>query len=79
MKPVFGMPPFTVESEIALFRSLEVDTLMARNLGGAPSRPKLDAAQELGLRVILIDRPALPDGVQVVTSVAAALDWVAAL
>ena len=76
VKPVFGTPPFSVAQEKALFQKLEVDTLIARNLGGLPSRPKLDAASQLGIKVILIDRPPLPVGVQVVTSVAQALAWV---
>ncbi|KIN61294.1 Precorrin-6A reductase [Sulfitobacter noctilucae] len=76
---VFGDPPFTVETEVALFKARKVDTLIARNLGGKPSRPKLDAAAALGLRVILIDRPPLPPGLKVVSSVQDALDWVAQL
>ncbi len=76
---VFGDPPFTMASEIALFRDLRVDTLIARNLGGLPSRPKLDAAKELGLKVILIDRPALQHGIHVVQDVRDVLDWVEAL
>ncbi|MGB3247018.1 MAG: precorrin-6A/cobalt-precorrin-6A reductase [Sulfitobacter sp.] len=75
----FGTPPFTVQSETGLFKNLEIDTLMCRNLGGAASRPKVDAAVALGLRVILIDRPALPKGAPVVDTVDAATAWVSAL
>lgn len=74
---VFGDPPFTELSEQALFRKHAVDTLICRNLGGTPSRPKLDAALALNLQVILVERPALPDGLPVLHSVAAVLDWVA--
>ncbi|MCX7559529.1 precorrin-6A/cobalt-precorrin-6A reductase [Sulfitobacter sp. F26204] len=73
---VFGKPPFTVSGERTLFQELAVDTLIARNLGGIPSRPKLDAARELGLKVILIDRPKAPRGIQVVHNIADALQWV---
>lgn len=72
---IFGDPPFTVESETALFRELGVDTLICRNLGGRASRPKLDAAEALGTRVILIDRPALPPQVKRVHDLEAALAW----
>lgn len=75
---VFGTPPFTAADEERLFAARRVDTLMARNLGGVPSRPKLDAAEALGLKVILIDRPALPAGVQVVGTVEEALSWATA-
>ncbi len=44
---VFGTPPFSLPQEIALFEERKVDTLIARNLGGLPSRPKLDAAKVL--------------------------------
>lgn len=75
VEPVFGRPPFTSEQEMALFRELDIDTLICRNVGGAPSRPKLDAAREMGLRSIVIDRPDPPAGAHVLTSAKDALDW----
>lgn len=72
---VFGDAPFSAASETALFRERRIDTLLCRNLGGAPSRPKLDAALALGLRVILIDPPAAPVGAEVLHDVDAVLDW----
>lgn len=79
VQPVFGDPPFDVAQEQALFQDLAVDLLICRNLGGLPSRPKIDAARKLGLPVILIDRPAPPKGAQVVSSIEAVLAWVADL
>ena len=76
---VFGDPPFSVANETALFRARAVDLLICRNLGGRASRPKLEAALALGIGVILIDRPPLPDGTAVVHGVEEVLDWVAAL
>lgn len=76
---IFGTPPFTVPHEIALFEELKVDTLIARNLGGLPSRPKLEAAKALDLKVILIDRPPLPEAATVVNCVEDTLAWVASL
>ncbi|OAN74599.1 hypothetical protein A8B82_17715 [Sulfitobacter sp. EhC04] len=76
---VFGDPPFDAAQEAALFRDLDVDLLICRNLGGRPSRPKLDAAKALGLPVILIARPRLPEGAEVLGDIDAVLDWVAAL
>lgn len=76
---IFGDPPFDAAQETALFRDLGVDLLICRNLGGRPSRPKLDAAKALGLPVILIARPALPEGAEVLADVDAVLDWAAAL
>ncbi len=76
---IFGDPPFTVASEVALFRELNADTLICRNLGGQASRPKLDAARALDMKVVLIDRPSMPIGVEVVHDLDAAIAWIAAL
>lgn len=75
-EPVFGVPPFTKASETQLFEEMGVDLLMARNIGGMRSRPKLEAAIALGLDVILVDRPALPRGATMVDTVEKALTWV---
>jgi precorrin-6A/cobalt-precorrin-6A reductase len=75
VEPVFGTPPFTNVQEMALFQELDIDTLICRNVGGAPSRPKLDAARGMGLRTIVIDRPAPPSGALVLGSAKDALEW----
>ena len=40
------------------------------------TRPKLDAAAALGVPVVMIDRPALPAGVEAVATVDEAVAWV---
>lgn len=75
---ILGTPPFTVEEEAALFRALRVDVLVVRNAGGEGSRSKLLAARQLGLLVLMLNRPPPPDA-PLVGSVEAALDWVAQL
>ena len=75
---LIGRPPFSVEDEIALFRKLSIDWLVVKNAGGVPSRSKLDAARELGLPVVMIQRPLQPEAPNVAT-IAAALDWARAL
>lgn len=72
---VFGQAPFSVESEMTLFTDLRIDTLIARNLGGRASYPKVAAAEDLGLNVILISPPARPQGVTEVDTVEAAFAW----
>ena len=59
---VFGTAPFSVASEVALFRKLEIDVVLARNIGGAGSFPKLAAARELNMPAVLLSAPALPNG-----------------
>lgn len=70
---VVGRPPFAPDDEIALFGRLGITHLVAKDSGGTENRAKLDAARDLGLPVILIDRPAPQPG-QVAT-VAEALAW----
>jgi len=62
---------------VALFRGKGIEWVVVKNAGGQNSRSKLDAARELGLPVVMINRPELPDA-HVVGSVDAALKWVRA-
>jgi precorrin-6A/cobalt-precorrin-6A reductase len=57
--------PFTLEDDRELMRSRSFDLLVARNSGGTGARAKIDAARELGLPVIMIARPALPERARV--------------
>ncbi|MEN8891409.1 MAG: precorrin-6A/cobalt-precorrin-6A reductase, partial [Planktotalea arctica] len=69
-----GRPPFSIEDEIALFKSLEIDWLIVKNAGGSASFSKLDAARTLGLNVGMIARPAPPDGL-CVSMLKQAITW----
>ncbi|WP_347093893.1 cobalt-precorrin-6A reductase [Sphingomonas parapaucimobilis] len=66
--------PFTLAGELALLREHQIQVIVAKNAGGSGARAKLDAARELGLPVVMIDRPFIPPRPQV-SSVAAVLDW----
>jgi precorrin-6A/cobalt-precorrin-6A reductase len=68
--------PFTLEGDRDLMRSRGIEFLVARNSGGTGARAKIDAARELGLPVIMIERPALPDRPSV-ESVEEVLAWLA--
>jgi precorrin-6A/cobalt-precorrin-6A reductase len=56
-----------------------IDALVTKNSGGDMTRPKLDAAGDLGIPVVMVDRPKLPDDVRTVTTVSEAAAWVRAL
>ena len=66
--------PFTLDGDRELMRSRGIQWLVARNSGGAGARAKIDAARELGLPVIMIARPALPERPRV-ESVEEVLAW----
>lgn len=68
-------PPFSVADEIQTLHSLEVDTLVSRNSGGSGGVEKLEAAEQLGLRIVMVQRPDLPD-VDRVSSVEDAIKYI---
>lgn len=69
-----GRGPFTVADEVELFRDHEINILVSKNAGGEATYAKIAAARELGLPVIMIDRPAPPPGT-IAATVGDALDW----
>lgn len=54
---VIARGPFTVEGDRALLQDHRIEVIVAKNAGGAGAEAKLVAAREMGLPVILIDRP----------------------
>lgn len=72
---VQGRPPFPVEEEKALFALTGIEWVVTKNAGGASSMAKLVAARQLGLAVAMIERPPLPEGVDVAEDVETALHW----
>lgn len=68
--------PYDYAGESALLSEHQIDALVTKNSGGAMTRPKLDAATALGIPVVMIDRPTLPEGVCSVGTVDEADTWV---
>ncbi len=68
--------PYTPEGESALMREHGVGLLVTKNSGGPMTASKLQAARELGVRVVVVERPPLPPGSTAVTTVAEAVTWV---
>jgi precorrin-6A/cobalt-precorrin-6A reductase len=52
--------PFTLEDERALLQRHAIDCIVSKNAGGADTYAKIEAARELGVPVIMVDRPLLP-------------------
>lgn len=68
--------PFDYDAELRLLRDHKIDVIVSKNSGGDATYPKILAARALRLPVVMITRPAKPLG-QVVTSVEAAMAWLA--
>ncbi|MCC8963573.1 cobalt-precorrin-6A reductase [Bradyrhizobium sp. Pear76] len=66
--------PFTLEGELEMMRARRIAWIVARNSGGTGARAKIDAARALGLPVIMITRPHLPDRPRV-ESVSKVMEW----
>ncbi|SCY29933.1 precorrin-6A reductase [Paracoccus tibetensis] len=71
---VIARGPFTSEGDRALMAAHRITHLVAKNSGGAGAEGKLAAARALGVRVVMIDRPALPPRAEVARP-KEALDW----
>lgn len=66
--------PFTEDGERDLFEAERSDLLVTKNSGGAATAPKLAAARDLAITVVMVERPPRPD-VPTVASVEQALAW----
>ncbi len=64
--------PYERDAERILMAEHRVDVLLTKDSGGPMTSAKLDAAADLGLPVVVLERPPPPPGVPLVTSVAEA-------
>ncbi|WP_233885040.1 cobalt-precorrin-6A reductase [Paraburkholderia flagellata] len=69
--------PFAAEGERALFIEAHIDVVVSKNSGGAATEAKLAVAREMGLPVVMMQRPPLPDAQREFTSAQAAIDALA--
>ncbi len=74
---VLGRGPFGEADEAALLRARRIDAPVTKNSGGVLTYAKLAAARKLGLPVVMIGRPGLPEG-DIVHDVETAVDRIAA-
>jgi precorrin-6A/cobalt-precorrin-6A reductase len=71
---VIARGPFTVEGDRTLLINHRIEVIVAKNAGGVGAEAKLIAARALGLPVILIDRPWVPER-RVARTVGDVIDW----
>ncbi|WP_237551467.1 MULTISPECIES: cobalt-precorrin-6A reductase [unclassified Streptomyces] len=68
--------PFTLEGERELIARHRIDALVTKDSGGAATAPKLVAAREAGIPVVVVRRPPVPEGVEAAATVVEAAAWV---
>ena len=62
---IFDRGPFDLESERGLLARERIEVVVTKNSGGAATRPKIVAAREVGLPVVIVQPPRRPDVPQV--------------
>ncbi len=65
MEWIKAIGPFSYDDELALMKQYNVDALITKNSGGDSTIAKLAAARDLGVSVLMLKRPNLPDAAQV--------------
>jgi precorrin-6A/cobalt-precorrin-6A reductase len=73
LRTLLDRGPFTLDGELRLLREHRINLLVTKDSGGPA--PKLEAARRLGLSVLMVDRPAIPD-TPTVETVHEAMEWV---
>ncbi|MFE3639078.1 cobalt-precorrin-6A reductase [Streptomyces sp. NPDC059168] len=76
MEVLLDRGPFTLDGERELLRRHRVDVVVTKDSGGAATAPKLGAAREAGLPVVVIRRPPVPEGVPLVPDPERAAEWI---
>jgi precorrin-6A/cobalt-precorrin-6A reductase len=66
--------PFALEDERQLLQTYAIEAMVSKNSGGDATYAKIIAARELGLPVVMMQRPPMPAGEQV-ANVEHAVAW----
>ncbi len=74
MRTVAARGPFGIEGERRLLEDARIEVLVTKNSGGSATAAKLTAARDLGLPVVMVDRPVVTAG-PVVPDAEQALAW----
>jgi len=75
MEVLLDRGPFSLDGERELLRRHRIDVVVTKDSGGAATAPKLTAAREAGLPVVVVRRPPVPGGVPVAEDPGAAAQW----
>ncbi|MGW5659483.1 cobalt-precorrin-6A reductase [Streptomyces sp. NPDC003758] len=78
MEVLLDRGPFTLDGERELLLRHRIDVVVTKDSGGAATAPKLTAAREAGVPVVVIRRPPVPGGMPVVADSERAAEWIRA-
>lgn len=74
---LLARPPFQITDERALMLAENIEVVCTKNSGGEATEAKIIAARELGMSVIVVERPPAPEG-EILFELQAVLDWISA-
>lgn len=69
--------PFSLAGERSLLQEYRIQAIVSKNSGGEATYGKIVAARELGLPIVMVQRPPLPAGEQV-SNITGAIAWLMA-
>ena len=73
-KILLARGPFSLEDERSLLQTYQIGAIVSKNSGGEATYAKLVAARELGIRVVMVQRPRMPE-METVSDIQQALHW----
>ncbi|QWB21230.1 MULTISPECIES: cobalt-precorrin-6A reductase [Streptomyces] len=76
MEVLLDRGPFTLDAERELLHRHRIDVLVTKDSGGAATAPKLTAAREAGVPVVVVRRPPVPEQVPAVAGPEEAARWI---
>ena len=76
-KVLLDRGPFNLEQERQLLQDYQIEAIVSKNSGGSATYAKIIAARELGIPVVMVQRPARPEG-EKVNDIEEAIAWLIA-